>query len=92
MYGMVQVSHGNERLSINMGMFLCEDCGKSVVLDMIPRRGKICFGCHLKGIRLGFSHGKEDFHGPTIKERQDKTVSDAKINGYNAEPVGQRWV
>lgn len=75
-----------------MGTYQCEECSKMVVADMIPRRGKICFGCHIKTIYVGFSAGKEDFHGPTIKERQDKTVSDAKINGYNAEPVGQRWV
>jgi hypothetical protein len=41
---------------------------------------------------LGFTYGKEDFHGPTIKERQQKQVADAKINGINAEPVGSRWI
>jgi cytochrome c5 len=75
-----------------MGTYQCERCSKTEVVDMIPRRGKICFGCHVKTIHVGFAAGREDFHGPTIKERQDKTVSDAKINGYNAEPVGQRWV
>lgn len=75
-----------------MGMFLCEECGKAEVVDVIPRRGKICFGCHIKGIRLGFAHGKEDFHGPTIKERQDLQVAQAKSAGINAEPVGNRWV
>lgn len=58
----------------------------------MPRRGAVCFGCHLKTVRLSFAHGREAFHGPTIKERQDKAVSDARINGYNPEPVGTRWV
>ena len=75
-----------------MGMFLCEECGKAEVVDIIPRRGKICFGCHIRGIRLGFRHGQEDFHGPTIKERQDQQVAQAKAAGINAEPVGSRWV
>lgn len=75
-----------------MNSFPCEVCSKEVVADEIPRRGKICFGCHLKSISLGFSDGKEFFHGPTIKERQDKQVADAKSAGINAEPVGTRWV
>ena len=92
MCAMVRVSHDSERLSINMGMFLCEDCGKPEVVDMIPRRGKICFACHLKGIRLGFSHGKEDFHGDTIKQRQDLQMKQASDAGITAEPVGTRWI
>ena len=53
----------------------------------LPRRGSVCFKCHLKTIRLGFTHGKEDFHGPTIAERQRQTVSDAAAKGITAEPV-----
>jgi cytochrome c5 len=58
----------------------------------LPRRGAICFKCHIGTVNLGFTYGKEDFHGPTIKERQEKQVADAKINGINAEPVGSRWI
>jgi cytochrome c5 len=70
----------------------CNQCEKQFEVEEMPRRGSVCFGCHVKTIRLGFTHGQEDFHGPTIKERADKTIADAKINGYNAEPVGTRWV
>ncbi len=70
----------------------CNQCEKSFEVEEMPRRGAVCFGCHVKTIRLGFTYGQEDFHGPTIKERADKTIADAKINGYNAEPVGTRWV
>lgn len=59
---------------------------------MIPRRGKVCFGCHIRTINLGFTHGKEDFHGPTIKERQELQVAQAKSAGIDAQPVGNRWV
>lgn len=71
---------------------VCNECSKPFQVDELPRRGAVCFGCHVRTIRLGFTYGQEDFHGPTIRERQEKTVADAKINGYNAEPVGTRWV
>lgn len=71
--------------------FTCKNCGKHKD-EEVQHRGLICFACHIRTVRLGFTHGKEDFHGPTIAERQRKTVEDAKINGYNAEPVGNRWV
>ena len=75
-----------------MKEFRCLECLTTFVVDELPRRGSICFKCHIKTIRLGFTYGQEDFHGPTVRERQEKTVADAKINGYNAEPVGSRWV
>ena len=75
-----------------MQNFDCLKCGRAFEAEELPRRGPVCFGCHVKTVRLGFTYGQEDFHGPTIKERQEKTVRDAKINGYNAEPVGSRWV
>jgi len=53
----------------------------------LPRRGPVCFRCHIKGVRIGFTYGKEDFHGPTIKERQDKQVQDAIAGGYDPQPV-----
>lgn len=73
-------------------MIVCEPCGKQFESDEMPRRGAVCFGCHVKTIRLGFTHGKDEFHGPTIKERADKAISDARINGYDPQPVGARWV
>jgi hypothetical protein len=71
--------------------YSCEKCQKVTDADM-QRRGPICFSCHLRGIRIGFTYGKDNFHGPTIGERQRQTVEQAKINGYNPEPVGNRWV
>jgi hypothetical protein len=71
---------------------VCEQCQKEFLVDELPRRGSVCFGCHIKSIRLGFRQGREEFHGPTIRERQEQIVKDAKINGYNPEPVGTRWV
>lgn len=65
----------------------CPKCDRKWTTDIVPPRGETCFKCHVKTVNLGFTYGKEDFHGPTIRERQDKIVSDAKINGYNAEPI-----
>jgi len=75
-----------------MASFLCDTCNSAFVVDSLPPRGKICFKCHLQGIRIGFTHGKESFSGPTIGELQRKTVSDAAAKGIKAEPVGSRWI
>ena len=70
----------------------CTRCASDFQTEEMHRLGAICFKCHVSTVNLGFTYGKEDFHGPTIKERQEKAVSDARINGYNPEPVGTRWV
>lgn len=70
----------------------CFECKNEFEVDEPPRRGSVCFACHIKTVRLGFTQGKEEFHGPTIRERQDQAIKEAKINGYNPEPVGTRWV
>jgi hypothetical protein len=75
-----------------MGSINCHECGSLFTFDVMPRRGAICFKCHVSSVRLGFSHGKEDFHGPTIRERQLRQESQAAAAGIKAEPVGTRWV
>jgi hypothetical protein len=75
-----------------MTVFVCDKCDSRFVGDMLPRRGSICFKCHLKTVNIGFTYGKENFHGDTIKERQQKIVADAAAKGITAEPVGKSWV
>jgi hypothetical protein len=75
-----------------MMVFVCENCSKSFHDEDLPRRGSICFGCHVKSLHIGFSHGKDNFHGDTIGEKQRKIVSDAASKGITAEPVGTRWI
>jgi hypothetical protein len=60
--------------------------------DELPRRGSYCFKCHIRGIKWGYTYGKEDFHGPTVVERQREQVRQAEAAGIKAEPVGTRWV
>lgn len=75
-----------------MNLFTCTTCGSRFEHEELPRRGEICFKCHIKGIRIGFTYGKADFHGPTVRERQLKQEADAAAGGIKAEPVGSRWV
>jgi len=77
---------------MNMMEFVCESCNRVFYDEALPRRGSICFGCHVKSVSIGFTYGKEDFHGPTVSERQKKIVTEAESKGIQAEPVGTRWV
>lgn len=70
-----------------MTNFTCEECSREFYDEQLPHRGAICFGCHIKSVRLGFTYGKDNFHGDTIAEKQRKILSDAAINGVQAEPV-----
>jgi len=36
--------------------------------------------------------GKEEFHGDTIRQRQQQMVHQAALDGRTIEPVGNRWV
>jgi hypothetical protein len=76
-----------------MNNIACESCGQSFEFDEeLPRRGAVCFRCHIRGISIGFTYGKQDFHGPTINERRRQQEQQATDAGIKAEPVGNRWV
>lgn len=75
-----------------MTVFVCDRCESRWVGDILPPRGSICFKCHVKSISIGFTHGKSEFSGPTIVERQRKAVDDAAAAGRTIEPFGSRWV
>ncbi len=70
----------------------CTGCSTAFYAPELPRRGAICFKCHLQTVNLGFTYGKEDFHGPTVVERQREQMRQAESAGIKAEPVGTRWV
>lgn len=64
-----------------------------------PEGADDCFGCKMAYVRssggLGVHYsfgGREAFHGPTIRERQERAVTEARENGYDPTPVGTRWV
>lgn len=67
----------------------CYSCGQKFEVNNESHRRNTCFRCHVRTISLGFRYGKENFHGPTIKEKQDKIKSDALKNGVNAVPASE---
>jgi len=73
-----------------MNEYTCDNCQRPFSVEELPIRGSICFRCHLKGVNLGFTWGKATFHGPTIKEQQDKQMADAAVNGLTIEKVSTR--
>jgi hypothetical protein len=52
-----------------------------------------CFGCKALSVSVGFHFipgGKEEFHGPTIVERQKNELKMAEMHGNKIEPVHTR--
>lgn len=47
----------------------CSSCNRTIESENDLKRG-VCFGCHLKTIRLGFRHGLDNWRGPTVREIQ----------------------
>ena len=70
-----------------MGTLICENCGRAFTFDVVPRRGAICFGCHVKSVNLGFTYGRDNFHGPTLRERERDILGNAEANGVVPERV-----
>lgn len=58
----------------------CDEC------EPVPSRGP----------SFQFTYGKEDFHGPTIRERVEEHVAANEFvgrkMGVDYEPAGARWV
>jgi hypothetical protein len=56
-----------------------------------PSHDPSCFGCKLQTVNLGFTWGRETFHGPTIRELQHQAVAEATAGGLTVEqkPVRQ---
>lgn len=73
-----------------MGSMICLNCGKQFNFDVVPRRGQICFGCHIKNVNIGFTYGKENFHGPTLRERERDILQNAERNGVIPEYIGNK--
>ena len=75
-----------------MGSLNCEECGRLFTFDVIPKRGAVCFRCHVKGVSFGFQQGQQMFHDKTIKEQEREIIDSAKREGRDIEYVGNRWV
>jgi len=42
--------------------------------------GREAFKEKLRSIGFAFTHGKKDFHGPTVRERQERQLAEAATN------------
>jgi len=72
-----------------MASTICSECGEGFQQSSAR---STCFRCHVSTIRLGFTHGKADFHGDTFRERCVEQERVAAAAGIKAERVGERWV
>jgi hypothetical protein len=76
-------------------MKTCDTCENTLPTDKFNSESyspDTCFRCRISGIRLGFSAGKESFHGDTlaggtIASDNRHTVELAKANGHDPVPV-----
>lgn len=73
-------------------VLVCDKCRANFEVEEMPRRGSICFKCHIRTVEIGFTYGKQDFHGPTVRERANKQIEQAKSAGLEPAYVGSKWV
>lgn len=52
-----------------------------------PELVRGCYACKVSTVGLQFTYGKEAFHGPTVGERADKQVADARGAGLDPVPA-----
>lgn len=67
----------------------CLSCSKPIDTENDVKRG-YCFKCHVKSVRLGFTYGKENFHGPTEREQQRIMEDSPKFKAGLIEKVPSR--
>lgn len=74
---------------IGMAILACSDCYK-VLFTENDRKHGVCFKCRIGSVSLGFTYGKEEFHGPTINERKAEQEAGYRAAGIDFEPVPLR--
>lgn len=68
-------------------MKTCIDCRKMKPdTEYNDTHGSVCFGCRVKTVNLGFTYGREAFHGPTTRELVAQAYSDAAASGEKIIP------
>ena len=73
----------------------CDTCGNTLPKDKFNEESyspETCFKCRVNGVRLGFSAGRQNFHGDhlvggTIASDNRHTVSQARANGHDPVPL-----
>ena len=67
----------------------CSTCERPIDSENDLKR-QLCFKCHVKSVRLGFTHGKEAFHGPTEREQQRAMEESPRFKAGEIEKVPAR--
>jgi hypothetical protein len=67
----------------------CSTCERLIESENDIKRG-YCFKCHVKTVRLGFTHGQENFHGPTIREQQREMEESPRFKAGEIEKIPAR--
>lgn len=67
----------------------CSTCERPIESENDIKRG-YCFRCHVKSVRLGFTYGKEAFHGPTEREQQRVMEDSPRFKAGEIEKVPAR--
>ncbi len=68
-------------------MMDCKECGRTLPEDRFNMsHGPVCFGCRVRTVRLGFSHGRDNFHESTFGERTRQAYADAAATGTKIIP------
>jgi len=67
----------------------CSTCSKPIEAESDIKR-ELCFKCHVKNVRLGFTYGQEEFHGPTVRERQREVEDSPRFKAGEIEKVPAR--
>jgi hypothetical protein len=66
----------------------CPQCAQMWPLDRFNDRDPECFRCRARSVGVSFGPaGKAFWHGTTVKEYRDKTISQAVANGLDPVPV-----
>lgn len=68
-------------------MRICPSCTQEWPEDRYNSKFADCFRCRARTVSVSFAGGKEIFHSQTVKEGQDRTVREAKANGYDPVPA-----
>jgi len=67
----------------------CSTCERPIESENDIKR-QLCFRCHVKDVRLGFTHGREAFHGPTEREQQRAMEESPRFKAGEIEKVPAR--
>lgn len=67
----------------------CQSCNRPIQSENDLRR-QLCFKCHVKDVRLGFTYGQEAFHGPTEREQQRAMEDSPRFKAGKIEKIPAR--